>query len=56
MEPKLLKKIERLRKKLNKIGKNGNLFDPEVVEVSRQLDILLNKYSELRRNQQLSFW
>lgn len=56
METKLLRRIERLRKKLIKIGMNRNLVDPEVVEVSQQLDILLNQYYELRQYQQLSFW
>jgi hypothetical protein len=56
METKLLRRIERLRKQLIKIGMNRNLIDPEVVEVSQQLDILLNQYWELIRYQQLSFW
>jgi len=56
MEKKLLKKIENLRKKLNKFGFNRNLVDEEVVEVSQQLDCLLNEYQRVIANQQLSFW
>lgn len=56
MEIKLLRRIERLRKKLIRIGMNRNLVDPEVVEISQQLDTLLNQYCEIRRYQQLSFW
>ena len=56
MEIKLLRRIERLRKKLVKIGMKRSLVDPEVVELSQQLDVLLNKYFEVRRYQQLSFW
>lgn len=56
MKTKLLKRIERKRKKLNKIGLSKRLIDPEVVEVSQQLDVLLNHYNEINRYQQLSFW
>ncbi|HWQ73406.1 MAG TPA: aspartyl-phosphate phosphatase Spo0E family protein [Desulfitobacteriaceae bacterium] len=55
MEDKLLKRIERLRKKLVKFG-NRNLTDPEVVLVSQQLDSLLNQYYRITRYQQLCFW
>ncbi|MFZ3132604.1 MAG: aspartyl-phosphate phosphatase Spo0E family protein [Desulfosporosinus sp.] len=56
MEKKLLKRIEGLRKKLNKFANTGNFIDSEVVEVSQQLDCLLNQYYRIRANQQLSFW
>ena len=56
MENKLLKRIEGLRKKLNKFGVNRNLVDQEVVEVSQQLDRLLNEYQRTISYQQLSFW
>lgn len=56
MEFKLLNRIERLRKKLNKLGANRNLVDLEVVEMSHQLDFLLNKYHKFISNKQLSFW
>jgi len=56
VEEKLLKRIEGLRKKLNKFGKTRNLNDSEVVEVSQQLDCLLNQYYKIRANQQLSLW
>jgi hypothetical protein len=56
MEKKLLKRIEGLRRKLNKFGLNRNLVDQEVVEVSQQLDRLLNDYQRAISYQQLSFW
>ena len=56
MEKKLLKRIEVLRKKLNKFGLNRNLVDLEVVEVSQQLDRLLNDYQRAISNHQLSLW
>ena len=56
MEKKLLKRIEGLRERLNKVGLSRNLIDSEVVEVSQQLDCLLNQYQRLTSYQQLSFW
>ncbi len=56
MEKKLLKRIEELRKKLNKFALTRDLIDSEVVEVSQQLDSLLNQYQRLASYQQLSFW
>lgn len=56
MEKKLLKRIEGLRKRLNEVGLTRNLIDSEVVEVSQQLDRLLNQYQKLTSYQQLSFW
>lgn len=56
VKKKLLKRIEGLRKKLNKFGYNRNLIDDEVVEVSQQLDCLLNQYYRISAYQQLSFW
>jgi phage-related holin len=56
MEKKLLKRIEGLRERLNKFGLTRNLIDSEVVEVSQQLDRLLNQYQRLTSYQQLSFW
>ena len=56
MEKKLLIRIEGLRKKLNKFGHTRNLIDSEVVEVSQQLDSLLNQYYRISTYQQLSFW
>ena len=56
VEEKLLKRIEGLRKKLNKFGHTRNLIDSEVVEVSQQLDCLLNEYYRIITYQQLSFW
>jgi len=56
VEKKLLKRIEGLRKKLNKFGHTRNLIDSEVIEVSQQLDCLLNEYHRISTYQQLSFW
>ena len=56
MEDTTLKRIEALRGRLNKFGFNRNLFDPKVVEISQQLDRLLNQYQKKVRYQQLSFW
>jgi hypothetical protein len=56
MEKKLLKRIEALRKRLNKLGLTHNLVDEEVVEVSQQLDRLLNEYQKIVTYRQLSFW
>lgn len=56
MEKNLLKRIEELRKKLNKFALTRDLIDSEVVEVSQQLDGLLNQYQRLVSYQQLSFW
>lgn len=56
MEKRLLKKIEALRKKLNKYGLKHSLVDDEVVQMSQQLDDLLNKYYRITTYKQLSFW
>ena len=56
MEEKLLKRIESLRRKLNKFGLKHELIDSEVVEISQQLDGLLNQYQKLKTWKQLSFW
>ena len=56
MEDKISKRIEVLRGRLNKYGLNRNLVDPKVVEISQQLDRLLNQYQNASKYQQLSFW
>ena len=56
MEKKLLKRIEVLRKRLNKFALTRNLVDSEVVEASQQLDRLLNQYQKVSTYKQLSFW
>lgn len=56
MEKKLLKRIEVLRRKLNKFALTHNLIDREVVEVSQQLDHLLNQYQRINTYKQLSLW
>ena len=56
MEKKLLKRIEGLRDRLNKVGLTRKLIDSEVVEISQQLDNLLNQYQKLTSCQQLRFW
>ena len=42
----ILNKIEELRIKLNTLAENKNakLTDPEIISMSRELDILLNTY------------
>ncbi|WP_088187162.1 aspartyl-phosphate phosphatase Spo0E family protein [Desulfosporosinus sp. FKA] len=40
----ILKSIEILRGKLNTLGSNKPLVDPEVVQLSQRLDLLLNVY------------
>ena len=56
MEKKILKRIEALRKRLNQLGLTHSLIDDEVVEVSQQLDRLLNEYQRVTAYRQLSFW
>lgn len=56
MEKKLWKRIEGLRERLNKFGLTRNLSDSDVVEISQQLDCLLNQYQRLISYKQLSFW
>lgn len=56
MEKRILKRIEALRKKLNQSGVNNNLLDKEVIELSQQLDLLLNQYYRIMKYEQLSFW
>ncbi|HVJ50709.1 aspartyl-phosphate phosphatase Spo0E family protein [Desulfitobacterium sp.] len=56
MEKKLLRRIEALRKRLNKLGTTHDLVDDEVVAVSQQLDQVLNEYQKIISYHQLSFW
>lgn len=56
MESVLLKRIERLRRKLNTFGRDRDLLDPQVVRISQQLDGLLNQYHKMNRYQQMSLW
>lgn len=39
--------IETLRKQLHKISKEQLLTDPKVIEISQQLDELLNEYQQM---------
>ncbi|WP_427846290.1 aspartyl-phosphate phosphatase Spo0E family protein [Desulfosporosinus acididurans] len=41
-------KIEILRGKLNTLGSNKPLVDPEVIQLSQRLDLLLNVYYSRR--------
>lgn len=43
----VLKSIEELRSKLNKIAEGRALTDPQVVSASQNLDALLNEYQRL---------
>ncbi|CAA7602373.1 Aspartyl-phosphate phosphatase Spo0E-like [Acididesulfobacillus acetoxydans] len=56
MESILQRRIERLRRKLNKSGGERGFKDPKVIRMSQELDQLLNQYYEANRYQQLSFW
>jgi len=57
VDKKLMKRIEGLRKKLNKFGTTRDLIDCEVVGVSQKLDCLLNQYYyRLGTYEQLSLW
>ncbi|HHY26254.1 MAG TPA: aspartyl-phosphate phosphatase Spo0E family protein [Desulfitobacterium dehalogenans] len=56
MEKRLLKKIEVLRRKLYRYATTRSLVDDEVVELSQELDHLLNQYQRLDKYRQISFW
>ncbi len=56
MEKRLLKKIETVRKKLYRYGTTHSLVDEKVVELSQELDELLNQYQRLSMYKQISFW
>jgi uncharacterized protein YfkK (UPF0435 family) len=43
----ILKTIEEIRAKLNRIAEGKSLTDPEVVSVSQLLDGLLNEYQRM---------
>lgn len=40
----LVKKIERLREELNKLGLEKGFKDPQVIKLSQRLDVLINIY------------
>lgn len=46
----LKKQIEALRKEMNEMGKNRSYTDSELVKKSQELDKLLNKYYEIKKN------
>lgn len=46
---KLLKQIKQKRRELNTITKDKTLTDPEVINVSQELDTLLNKLRDINR-------
>lgn len=46
----VLKNIEELRSKLNKIAEGHRFTDPQVVSVSQKLDELLNEYQRLMKD------
>jgi len=48
---KLIKEIERLRAKMIKIKEGKYFTDPEVVAVSQDLDVVLNKYQVMSSRQ-----
>lgn len=49
----LLDSIEEFRRKMNEIAEGKSLTDPMVIEFSRDLDILLNKYYDGLRNNEV---
>ena len=46
----VLKSIEELRIKLNKIANGQKLTEPEVLSASQMLDALLNEYQKLMKD------
>jgi len=46
----LLQKIEELRQRLEEIGIKKGFQSPEAIEISQQLDRLINKYYGNNRN------
>lgn len=46
----VLKSIEELRSKLNKIAEGRKLTDSQVVSASQMLDALLNEYQKLMKD------
>jgi len=47
----LLKKIEQRRKEMMELGRSRSFVDERVVQISDQLDQLLNKYHILSKEQ-----
>lgn len=43
----ILKQIEELRQKLNRMATEKNILDPEVLRLSQHLDEMINKYQRL---------
>jgi len=56
VEKRLLKKIEALRRKLYKCASARSLVDEQVVQLSQELDELLNQYQRITKCRQISFW
>ncbi|SET54500.1 Spo0E like sporulation regulatory protein [Natronincola peptidivorans] len=47
---KMMKKIQELKKKMDKIiQERPSLIDNEVVKISQEVDVLLNKYHEMKQ-------
>lgn len=46
----ILKSIEELRSKLNKMAEGKKLTDSEVLSVSHMLDTMLNEYEKIMKN------
>jgi hypothetical protein len=46
----VLKMIEELRAKMNKLSEGKSLTDPEVIAASQMLDAALNEYQRLMKN------
>lgn len=46
----LIRKIEELRRELNKLSLCKCLTDPEIVKASQRLDLALNEYNNMLKN------
>ncbi|MCU6790571.1 MULTISPECIES: aspartyl-phosphate phosphatase Spo0E family protein [Paenibacillus] len=43
----LIERIEELRQELNRLSRNKDLADPELLTASRMMDAVLNEYNRL---------
>ncbi|MHB1653225.1 MAG: Spo0E family sporulation regulatory protein-aspartic acid phosphatase [Desulfitobacteriaceae bacterium] len=50
MEKDLIESIEKLRMKMSEVAKDKSLVDPQVIEISQRLDVLINEHYALTRS------
>lgn len=43
--------IERLKRKLKNLTETKELTDPEVIEISQKLDVLLDEYDRIKKSE-----